>query len=445
MKRVVLLLVALCTPSIGHAACSGSSPTWTAADTTYTEVAACVTAASAGDTINVPSGSSVWATKLTITKNVSLIGAGIGNTTITSNGVIPAIIHYGGSYDGNLFRISGFTFSGGASAQRLVELHNDSLLNPIPYTVRVDHNRFTNSTASGAGIYVRSIYGVIDHNTFDTMSYPTRIAWGSSSGAFNWNNFPELVYGTAHDNMYVEDNTFSDVGTAISDGDEGGRYVFRYNTFNGVSGGGSCGSSNGQNCPWLDLHGGRGSTRGSMGGEVYGNTFQYGGYMMAHRGGRLVMHHNQGAGSYHPYNNDGCPLETKEQVNNSYSFQNRVSATGAYISLASIIDVCGDIVENTTFWISKTSFDGTVGVGAGTLASRPATCTTGVGYWATNQSTTDLTGMVGPDASTPISGTFYKCTATDTWTSYYTPWTYPHPWQGVSSATRRFIPLMLRR
>jgi hypothetical protein len=71
--------------------------------------------------------------------------------------------------------------------------------------------------------------------------------------------------------------------------------------------------------------------------------------------------------------------------------------------------------------------DTTSGVGCGTLANRPVTCTVGVGYWATDQSCTDLTGMIGATPGTPISGTLYKCTATDTWTSYYTPYTYPHP------------------
>ena len=85
------------------------------------------------------------------------------------------------------------------------------------------------------------------------------------------------------------------------------------------------------------------------------------------------------------------------------------------------------IVADRDFYNYTTSFNGTSGVGCGTLASRPATCTTGVGYWATNQSCTDLTGMVGTNPADPISGTLYKCTATDTWTSYYTPYTYPHP------------------
>jgi hypothetical protein len=63
-------------------------------------------------------------------------------------------------------------------------------------------------------------------------------------------------------------------------------------------------------------------------------------------------------------------------------------------------------------------FNGTTGMGFGALANRPTTCTTnsegsaGVGYFATDQ---------GPQ------GTLYTCSATNTWTTYYTPYTYPHP------------------
>jgi hypothetical protein len=66
-------------------------------------------------------------------------------------------------------------------------------------------------------------------------------------------------------------------------------------------------------------------------------------------------------------------------------------------------------------WVSS------IGVGQGTFANRPSTCTAGtdpaqgniaapgVAYWATDQST------------------LYVCNPTNTWTAYYTPYTYPHP------------------
>jgi len=67
-----------------------------------------------------------------------------------------------------------------------------------------------------------------------------------------------------------------------------------------------------------------------------------------------------------------------------------------------------------------TSFNGTVGVGSGTLAARPATCTTGVGYWATDQGNWNQSGSGG-------QGELFVCGPTNTWTLYYTPYTYPHP------------------
>jgi hypothetical protein len=75
-------------------------------------------------------------------------------------------------------------------------------------------------------------------------------------------------------------------------------------------------------------------------------------------------------------------------------------------------------------------FNGTSGTGWGTLANRPTPCTTGVGYFATdqgswNRSTSNPYGVQQNGAD----GVLYKCTATNTWTLYYTPYTYPHPLQ----------------
>jgi hypothetical protein len=60
------------------------------------------------------------------------------------------------------------------------------------------------------------------------------------------------------------------------------------------------------------------------------------------------------------------------------------------------------------------------GVGHGTLANRPATCTMNTSYWATDQGNWNQSGS-------GEQGELFVCTATNTWTLYYTPYTYPHP------------------
>lgn len=85
-----------------------------------------------------------------------------------------------------------------------------------------------------------------------------------------------------------------------------------------------------------------------------------------------------------------------------------------------------DDTQNHDYYLGTTdsgnpiTFTGATGVGAGRLASRPSTCTTGVAYWASDQGNWNSSGSGG-------QGVLYKCTATNTWSTYYTPYTYPHP------------------
>ena len=126
------------------------------------------------------------------------------------------------------------------------------------------------------------------------------------------------------------------------------------------------------------------------------------------------------------------PTQALEQI---YIWNN----TGGYVAgwgNLTYSDVSsGRVVTNRDFYAATTvqtssssPFNGTAGMGFGTLANRPTTCTVGVSYFATDQgswntSTTNYYGVQQNGAD----GVLYKCTATDTWTLYYTPYTYPHP------------------
>ncbi|MGH9522728.1 MAG: hypothetical protein ACRD3E_09380 [Terriglobales bacterium] len=68
------------------------------------------------------------------------------------------------------------------------------------------------------------------------------------------------------------------------------------------------------------------------------------------------------------------------------------------------------IAANRDYYSWVSGFDGTLGVGSGSTAARPATCTKGVAYWNTTTSALD------------------KCSATNTWTAgAYADLAYPHP------------------
>lgn len=69
-------------------------------------------------------------------------------------------------------------------------------------------------------------------------------------------------------------------------------------------------------------------------------------------------------------------------------------------------------------------------IAADVFANIPATCTVGAGYWAT-----DKGGNWDTTNGTANDGALYRCTATNTWTLYYTPLTYPHPLQGIAAPT----------
>jgi hypothetical protein len=79
---------------------------------------------------------------------------------------------------------------------------------------------------------------------------------------------------------------------------------------------------------------------------------------------------------------------------------------------------------------SQTSpFNGSSGTGHGTLANRPASCTTGVGYYATDQGDWNQSGNGFGQ------GQLFVCASSNNWQLDYTPLAYPHPLIAGGSGT----------
>jgi hypothetical protein len=479
MKTIIL--ITLFASSL-YAACSGSSPSWTAASAGRSDLSDCLTAASSGDTITVPSGSATWATSLTFPsdKDLTVVGAGKTLTLITCTGECLTIPN------GRTIDLSGFSFTFGSEIV---------LLGRINVAVagkqhRIHHNKFTHASwgqilYQGEGNCNSSTQvhptSLIDNNEFiNTRVHIQGTACIVTDGPaedYLWTQDPRpnAPTGAWPNVVYIEDNTFHSTSASMInfiDANSGARYVVRYNTVS---------AETGVSRPYVESHGVQGTNRAVQWIEVYKNTVtdtgddNYFGQMYMRSGSGVIWGlrspatadimriDNQrscitkpGSGLCDGSNSDGWDGNTggmsgypcRDQIGRykDTSFWTRGGAytgqdfTPVYfwdnIKGASTQDVpelngaCAametHIVQNREWYTQDTSFDGTEGVGVGAIASRPATCTTGVSYWATDEGTWN-SRQVGAD------GQLYKCTSTNTWTLYYTPYAYPHPLQGEAT------------
>jgi hypothetical protein len=238
MKRF-LIIISMLIPVVAWA------DTHMAASCSYSDVSAACSAASAGDTVAVPSGSCTWSSGLTITNAITLQGAGSGSTVITSS------MSSGGSLititpasDTNLTRVTGMGFQLGSlnNGRRAITINGKPTKSFIPTNLRIDNNAITGGGGNpGAITTVGRVYGLIDHNTF-TNCYSAIYGWGIGYDNQAWIdafNSGGILAGTANA-MFVEDNIFilnNNAGTRITVDaqiylQEGGSsFVVRYNTF----------------------------------------------------------------------------------------------------------------------------------------------------------------------------------------------------------------------
>jgi hypothetical protein len=442
--------------------CNTSNASCTAG-TTAAQVNSCLLSTPDGATINFSNGSYNWSSNINLNprNGVTLICESAGGCDVATSGTL---INYTQASEipvTNLMRISGFNFHGSNPGSGLIWIEGEVEVQKL----RIDHNTFTYSAGAvaimtGHTQSTHHVHGVIDHNTFlGATDYYALMHFGAGD-----NDWVPGLSGSAN-NLFFEDNTINFTndeavgGRSCSDAWNGGALVMRHNNIHNcrVAVHGSC-------------HGGPANF------EVYNNTIS------TDDAYRLI--HHQGSGEFIVFNNilsadstellyyrswdpnpegcgtcdgsqpeDGnrsptstyhgypCWIQPGRDVNGKmmpiYVWNNRVGTNKADLGVDSDaatyhVKANRDIYQavSVNAQTSPTSpFNGTSGMGFGTLANRPTTCTTtsetldagngGVGYFATD---------VG------AQGTLYMCSATNIWTAHYTPYTYPHPLQGGGSS-----------
>ena len=486
---VLLLLLFMCVP------CVSEADTHNAASCGNADITTAITAAASGDTVSVPAGNCTWTSTVTIPsdKILYLVGAGSGaDGTVITRGASVQLSAQSADYT-----ISGFRFLNQTAANLPMidaknigwRIHHNYFGHVTPGTETRGTTEAIVATGANDSVSGRHPAGLIDNNTFADQRI---VVYGESSLA-NQNTIwaQENVFGSADSTVFVEDNTFTDRLTGnVMDSNNAAKYVFRYNT---VSPGTNIMAHSLQSAAtrgaksWeiygnslnlitgyssvVFLRAGTGlafNNSATFASTYYSNVASM--YLDNVRSsverttccganpppvtddsgacnGTSLWDGNVGSGDAAGWpcrdqigrgqdtGSDSSVIGKATSSEPAYFWGNYNATKSSFVPVTVSSDAYSQyhIVANRDYYDRNASFDGTSGVGCGTLASRPATCTTGVGYWATDQSCSDLTGMVGANPVTPISGTLHKCTETDTWTAYYTPYTYPHPLRDVTA------------
>lgn len=518
---ILFILVLLLLGTQANAACSGSGTAWSCtAGSTAGQINTAIGSASDQAVITLADGSYSFAgVDLSARNGVTVICASVGGCTMTGSGEVFTLNQCAANRT-NLVRISGFNFTAGGGYKiwvyctyDITQLRLDHL--DITGPASADIAIFIGEGGGGPPFADRGkVYGVIDH----VNCHAATVNWvcmKNTSGGDTWTTGTQ---GTGNA-LFFEDNicnfgTRTEFGSGCVDNWRAQSTVIRFNTVYGsvIRTHSYChygpqsievynnyiDTTGVTQTGFWDVH-----LQGAGETAVWGNHVTSGSTPIAvqnyrsdasqlpqgdciaaqvadgtqtgagtpddpNDGNRTPLASYYGYPTWHQAGRDGAAT-----LKPMYDFLNRYWSGGAqaYIAIESgtWTGLAADCANNNTDRINchmqlnrdlyreTGSFNGTVGVGVGTLANRPSTCTPtpesadagngGVGYWATdqgswNQSISNPQGVQQNGAD----GVLHRCSATNTWTVAYTPYTYPHPLQGAAlSSPNRFSPAFLRR
>lgn len=267
--------------------------TWPAVDGSRTEVLAAIALASNGDTVTIPAGTWTWSSQLSLTKAITLQGSGIGQTIIR-DGM--------GSSSSSMFLID--LVANQNTRIKDIEFNNSNRTNVIvgDFHIRAFGSGSYSATNDSRRIIIENCkfdrinatvlkfnaaYGVVANCIFNLVpgTYAFRLQTGGNGQLWADKRWSEANDFGSENFLFFETNTVThDNGhRALTDGDCGGRFVFRYNT-----------TTHG----YVDTHGTEsiGRERGIRAVEVYRNTFDdndgAGGEIVNIRSGVALVHNN---------------------------------------------------------------------------------------------------------------------------------------------------------
>jgi hypothetical protein len=227
-------------------------------------VSSAANSANTGDTVTIPAGTCTWSQGVTISKAITLQGAGIGATVIVDAVSSSPLLSWSlvanqtSRMTGIEFRKGGGSHPGNNGVVVINGSTNDGR------RMRVDHCKFDD--LAGVALISNNVFGVFDQNIY--IGTPTQRfvnVWNNSWGNVPWGDGSYAAptgFGSANF-LFVENNDITYLGAqhyAFIDGFGGARYVVRYNR---ITRG------------WVEAHGtdSTGRYRGTRAIEVYNNTF----------------------------------------------------------------------------------------------------------------------------------------------------------------------------